>query len=179
MVRMELTPYIDRLRHDLVQTAAGGSDQLRDAAERLALALDPALRLAMMEALAQATAEITTEMRTGSVEVRLAGRDLEFVVEQHRGDVPAATAPADTEEDEDEEAATARITLRLPESVKTRAEQQANRSGQSLNTWIVGVLRAATRDRSVNIDIDLSSLPFFGPGDDHPGRRSRRMTGWV
>ena len=177
-MRMDITPYVDRLRHDLAQTAAGGSDELREAADRLALALDPALRLTLMEALAQATAEITTEMRTGSVEVRLAGRDLQFVVEQHLPDA-AVAAPADTEYEDDDEGATARITLRLPESVKTRAEQQATRNGQSLNTWIVNVLRAAIRDRAVSIDIDLSSLPFLGPGDDLPGRRSRRLTGWV
>ena len=41
------------------------------------------------------------------------------------------------------------------------------------------MLRAATREHSVNIDIDLSSVPFL---DDFPGSRkrgSRRMTGWT
>ena len=158
---MDITPYVERLRTDLAQAAAAGDEQVRDAAERLTLALDPSLRLALMEALSQAAAEITTEMRAGSVDVRLTGRELEFVVED-AAPPPAPAAhrrrPADEEEDD---GATARITLRLPESVKTRAEELAAKSGSSLNTWIVNVLRAATREGAINIDIDLSSIPFL------------------
>jgi hypothetical protein len=182
---MDITPYVERLRHDLTQAAAAGDDQVRDAAERLGLALDPSMRLALMEALSQAAAEITTEMRAGSVEVRLTGRELEFVVEDAPlAATPAAppqAAPADEEEDD---GPAARITLRLPEAVKAKAEELAGRSGSSLNTWIVNVLRAATREGAINIDIDLSSIPFlegtdpFGPA--RGGRRgTRRMTGWV
>jgi hypothetical protein len=182
---MDITPYVERLRHDLAQAAAAGDEQVRDAAERLTLALDPGMRLALMEALSQAAAEITTEMRTGSVDVRLTGRELEFVVEQAAPPVPAAAAAAQPAADEEEDdGATARITLRLPESVKTKAEELAARHGSSLNTWIVNVLRSATREGAINIDIDLSSIPFlegndpFGPG--RGGRRgTRRMTGWV
>ena len=183
---MDITPYVDRLRHDLAQTAAAGDEHVREAAERLTLALDSGIRLALMETLSQAAAEITTEMRTGSVEVRLAGRELEFVVEQPAPETVAAApgtpTPGATEDDDD--GATARITLRLPESVKTRAEELAAKTGSSLNTWIVNVLRSATREGAINIDIDLSSIPFLegtdplGPG--RGGRRgSRRMTGWV
>ena len=185
---MDITPYVERLRHDLTQAAAAGDDRVRDAAERLGLALDPSMRLALMEALSQAAAEITTEMRAGSVDVRLSGRELEFVVEDPTPE-PGATAPAavgapGAEDDEDDGAATARITLRLPESVKAKAEELAGRSGSSLNTWIVNVLRAATREGAINIDIDLSSIPFlegsdpFGPGRGQR-RGTRRMTGWV
>jgi hypothetical protein len=188
MVRMDITPYVERLRHDLTQAAAAGDDQVRAAAERLGLALDPSMRLALMEALSQAAAEITTEMRTGSVDVRLTGRELEFVVEQAAPAPPVPPAPPSPPgapgTDEEDDAATARITLRLPESVKARAEELAGRSGSSLNTWIVNILRAATREGAINIDIDLSSIPFlegsdpFGPG--RGGRRApHRMTGWV
>jgi hypothetical protein len=183
---MDITPYVERLRHDLAQAAAAGDEQVRQAAERLTMALDPSMRLTLMEALSQATAEITTEMRAGSVDVRLNGRDLEFVVEHAASTPPAPPAPPPPPgiDDEVEDGATARITLRLPESVKTRAEELAAKTGSSLNTWIVNVLRSATREGAINIDIDLSSIPFlegtdpFGPG--RGGRRgSRRMTGWV
>jgi hypothetical protein len=180
---MDITPYVERLRHDLTQAAAAGNEQTRDAADRLALALDPSMRLALMEALSQAAAEITTEMRAGSVDVRLTGRELEFVVE-HPAPAPTAApaAPTAPGADEDEtEGATARITLRLPENVKAKAEEMAATTGTSLNTWIVNVLRAATREGAINIDIDLSSIPFFD--SDFPGkgprRGNRRMTGWV
>jgi len=182
---MDITPYVERLRHDLTQAATAGDDQVRDAAERLTLALDPSMRLALMEALSQAAAEITSEMRAGSVDVRLTGRELEFVVEDDAPVAAAAASPAQPPVDEEEDdGATARITLRLPESVKTRAEELAAKTGSSLNTWIVNVLRSATREGAINIDIDLSSIPFleghdpFGPG--RGGRRgSRRMTGWI
>src|SRR4051812_10327597 len=111
---MDITPYVERLRHDLAQAAAAGDEQVRDASERLALALDPSMRLALMEALSQAAAEITTEMRTGSVDVRLTGRELEFVVEHPAPAAPAASTgpqPASTDDEEDD-GATARITLR-------------------------------------------------------------------
>src|SRR5215212_9650309 len=110
---MDITPYVERLRHDLTQAAAAGDDQVRAAADRLGLALDPSMRLALMEALSQAAAEITSEMRTGSVDVRLTGRELEFVVEHDVA--PATTAPPAqpaADEEEDDDGATARITLR-------------------------------------------------------------------
>lgn len=176
---MDITPYVERLRQDLTQSAAAGNEQIRDAAERLALSLDPSMRLALMEALSQAAAEITTEMRTGSVEVRLTGRELEFVVAQSVPGEPTAAAPGPMEEDDESDAATARITLRLPEGVKTRAEELANKYGSSLNTWIVNVLRAATREGAVNIDIDLTSLPLDGFGAGGKSRAAKRMTGWV
>jgi hypothetical protein len=180
---MDITPYVERLRHDLGQAAGAGDQAIRVAAERLALAVDSSMRLALMEALSEATAEITTEMRSGSVEVRLSGRELEFVVAQGAAATPQPPAPP-TAGDEDEDTATARITLRIPENIKTRAEELAGKGGHSLNTWIVNVLRAATREHAVTVDIDLSSLPFldgalseaWGPG----GRRGgRRMTGWI
>ena len=91
---------------------------------------------------------------------------------------PAPPAPPSFEDDED--GGLARITLRIPESVKTKAEEMAAKSGQSLNTWLVNVVRTATREGAINVDIDLSSIPFFG-NDPFSGknRGNRRMTGWV
>jgi hypothetical protein len=74
----------------------------------------------------------------------------------------------------------ARITLRIPESVKAKAEERAVDAGQSLNTWLVNIVRAATREGAINIDVDLSSIPFFG--NEPFGGKSRggkRMTGWL
>lgn len=168
---MDLTPYVESLRHDLTAAAEAGGPEALASAERLALALDPAVRLALMEALSQAAAEITVELPAGSVEVRLRGREPELVVDAPTGPMPAAptTSPSTPagDADEDDEAGTgspARITLRLPESVKTRAEDLAARSGQSLNGWIVSALRTATLD-----------LPHAPPAPD----RGRRMSGWI
>jgi len=176
---MDVTPYADRLRADLAQTAAAGDEHVQAAAERLASALDPALRLTLMEVLSEAAAEITSAMRTGGVEARLRGRAIEFAVLEPAAPVAGAAAP-EAEDADTDEGVLARLTLRLPESVKNRAEELAAKGGQSLNTWVVQALRRATREGAVNVDIDLSSIPLFD--QDFPfGTKGgpRRMSGWV
>ena len=176
---MDITPYVDSLRRDLVAAAEAGGDDIRQAAERLVLALDPAARLALMEAISQAAAEITAELPAGGVDVRLAGRELDFVVHVAAPTPPPPPPPPAPAEDTDE-GGLARISLRIPESVKARAEEKAARAGDSLNTWLVKVVRAATSDTAVSVDVDLSSIPFlegFDPFGKQQGRR--RMTGWL
>lgn len=194
LVRMDITPYVESLRHDLAAAAEAGGDEARAAAERLALALDPAVRLALMDALSQAAAEITNELPAGSVDVRLKGREPQFVVDVPTMPIAAPTPPAppapprpedaDDATDVDEDDSIARITLRIPESLKYKAEELAAKSGHSLNSWIVNVVRGATRDRAVNVDIDLSSIQHSvdqAMNAAFPGRRSgsKKMTGWV
>lgn len=184
---MDITPYVEGLRRDLQAAAEAGGDELREAAQRLTFALDPAARLALMEAVSQAAAEITTELPSGSVDVRLAGRDLEFVVEtaptMSAPTPPTPPTPPMPPQPEPVDEGQARISLRIPESLKASAEERAEQAGQSLNTWLTAVIRAATREHAVTVDVDLSGIPFFG--DDNPlggrGRRSRgnRSTGWV
>ena len=177
---MDITPYVEALRRDLVAAAESGGDQARLSAERLALALDPAVRLALFEALSHAAAEITQDLPAGSVEVRLKGREPQFVV-----DVPApapepAIAAGEDEAADSEDGPMVRLTLRLPESLKSRAEEAASRRGQSLNTWLINAVRAATRDRAIDIDLDLSSIPM--PPMPPTGRRrtpGKRVTGWA
>jgi len=192
MVHMDITPYVENLRRDLAAAAEAGGPEARAAAERLALALDPAVRLTLMDALSQAAAEITAELAAGSVEVRLRGREPELVVDVPTAPMttgpadapttapPGAPAPDDGEEGDDEDGAVARITLRIPETLKYRAEELAAKGGHSLNGWIVNVVRNATRDRAVSVDIDLSSMPFLDAGTTRGrSRSSKRMTGWV
>lgn len=176
---MDITPFVENLRRDLVAAAEAGGDDARSVAERLTMALDASARLAIMEAVSQAAAEITAELPDGSVDVRLNGRELAFVVDRTRMAPPAPpAAPAPPPAPDEGEDGMARISLRIPESVKTRAEEKAARASQSLNTWLVNVVRSATSDHAVSVDIDLSSLPFFGNNDPFRKGGSRRMTGW-
>jgi len=173
---MDLTPYVDSLRRDLLAAAEAAGPEVREAAERLTYALDPAARLALMEAISQATSEITAEMPDGGVDVRLDGRELAFVVDAAAPMPPAPPAPpAPPSSEEMDDVTIARVTLRLPESVKAKAEELAARSGHSLNTWLVTAVRAATHEGPLHVDLDLSSLPFSGS----TSRAHRRMTGWV
>ena len=183
---MDITPYVESLRHDLAAAAEAGGPEAKASAERLALALDPAVRLALMDALSQAAAEITSELPAGSIDVRLRGREPEFVVDvptmPMQAAAPAPPAPPSPEELEETEGddAVARITLRIPESVKYKAEELAAKGGHSLNSWIVNVVRNATRERAINVDIDLSSVPFLDNAGFPSGRKGpKRMTGWV
>ena len=179
---MDMAPFVDNLRRDLMAAAEASGPDAVAVAERLGFALEPAARLALMEALSQATAEITAELPAGSVDVRLAGRDLAFVVQ---GPAPGAPpAEPDPPASEDGGEATARITVRLPEAVKTRAEDAAAQNGTSLNTWLVNVIRQATRDGGIRVDVDLSSIPqiineAMGGFDPRPGKPGKRMNGWL
>lgn len=181
VMHMDITPYVENLRRDLLAAAEAAGPEAREATERLTFALDPAARLALMEAVSQAAAEITAEMPDGGVDVRLDGRDLAFVVQSAPAAPATAPAPPPVEDDAEDDGAVARVTLRIPESVKTRAEEMAARSGHSLNTWLVNVVRAATnRDTAINVDIDLSSIPFLGGTHDPFGPKgNKRMSGWV
>jgi hypothetical protein len=180
---MDITPFLDGLQRDLASAADAAGPDGRAAADRMLLALEPALRLALMETLSQAAAEITAELPDAVVEVRLRGRDPELVVDRTEPAQPiqasAPTPAQDADEEVEDDGTIARVTLRIPESVKNKAEELAGRSGHSLNGWIVTVLRAATSQRAVNVDIDLSSIPFFDDRGPGPGRGNRRMTGWA
>jgi hypothetical protein len=161
---MDITPFIDSLQNDLTRAADVGDEAVRAAALRLSAALDPALRLTLMSALSQAAAEISAELDQSSIEVRLQGRDPVFVV---TGAAPAPP-PQDEPEIDDSGDAVARITFRLPETLKARAEELAARRGQSLNTWLVSAARAAAQD---------GRGPESGRGRHHS--HGKRVQGWA
>ncbi|MFI7611252.1 hypothetical protein ACIBP6_08545 [Nonomuraea terrae] len=147
---MDLAPYVDQLRRELAVAAGAGGDEARALAERLAAALDAATRLALLEALSAAADEITRDLAPGSVEVRLRGRDPDFVVTQP----PPARAYEQVEQagapeqepappPPDDDGGTARISLRVPEHLKPRIEEAAARDGLSVNAWLVRAVTAA------------------------------------
>jgi HicB family len=158
---MNVTPYADRLRQELAIAAEAGGEDARALAERLTAPLDSAVRLMLLEALSDAAAEITSELAPGSVEVRLRGGDPEFVV------VPAPEEPRAPAAAEPEEAATARINLRLPEQLKADVEQAAGHERLSVNSWLVRAVAAAVTDE----ETDRTPRPR--------GRRGQNYKGWV
>lgn len=170
---MDLTPYVDTLRRELAVAAEAGGDEARELAERLTAPLESAARLTMLHVLSAAMDEITRELAPGSVDVRLRGLDPDFVVTLPPADggtpaepavpvVEPLAAPA-----EGEEGGTARVNLRLPAHLKTRAEEAAGREGLSVNAWLV---------RAVSAAVDGGARP-------HTTQRARTVgqsfTGWV
>ncbi|BBY07933.1 histidine kinase [Mycobacterium noviomagense] len=136
---MHLQSYVDAVRHELDVAAAAAGPEAQTLAGRLSTALEPAMRLALLEALSAAAEEITRELAPRSVEVRLRGREPEFIV----------TAPLD-EPAEDPfltvdggGGGTWRVTLRLPEGLRAAVESAARRDGSSLNSWLVRAAAAA------------------------------------
>jgi hypothetical protein len=140
---MDLSPYVEQLRRELVAAAEVGGDEARALAERLTAPLEASVRLALLSALSTAAEEITGQLAPGAVDVRLRGGDIGFVVSgPPLHEEPPAPAAADLPGPEAEDGGTARITLRLPEQLKARVEEAAGREGFSVNTWLV---RAVTR----------------------------------
>jgi hypothetical protein len=170
---MDLSPYVDQLRRELTASAELGGDEARALAERLTGPLEASLRLALLSALSSAAEEITSQLAPGSVDVRLRGGDLGFVVTpppaaEHEPEPATAPPPPSSGADADE-GGTARITLRLPEQLKGRIEDAAGREGFSVNTWLV---RAVSRG--------LDPAESSGSTDRRRNRWSgQQYSGWV
>src|SRR5688572_24560668 len=77
---MDLSPFVDQLRSELLAAAEVGGEEARLLAERLTAPLEASLRLALLSALSTAAEEITSQLAPGAVDVRLRGGDLGFVV---------------------------------------------------------------------------------------------------
>jgi hypothetical protein len=167
---MDLTPYVENLRHELAVAASAGGEEARALADRLTAPLESAIRLTLLESLSAAADEITRDLAPGSVELRLRSGGPDFVVTSPPSDEPlepAADVPPPAALPEGEEGAIARINLRLPEQLKAGIEQAAGRERLSVNAWLVRAAAAAL-------------------AHDEPRRPSRRggrlgqaYTGWV
>ena len=127
---MQLQRFVDALKADLSAVAELGDDATAEAASRLVVTLQASVGLRLLDALSEAALELNDKLPGGHVEVRLTGQDPELV---YVSEEPEAPATAD-------EAHTARITLRLPDALKTAVEKAAGKEGVSVNTWIVRAL---------------------------------------
>ena len=136
---MDLSPYVEALRADVAAAAAVGGPDVARAADLVASALDPALRLVLLDLLNDAANELTAALDGPVVEVRLRGREPELVVTGVEPQAEPAFAPPALPDDE----GTARLTLRLPETLKARAEEVAATEGVSVNTWLVRAVQRA------------------------------------
>jgi hypothetical protein len=124
---MQMTPHIEAIRDDLAAAAAIGGPQSVEAAQPLLRSVEPSLRIRLLDVLSEAAAELSASLPSGHVEVRLEGRDAAFAFVAGEEAPPPAT----------DDGATARLTLRMPESLKQRVEAAAAREGISTNSWLV------------------------------------------
>ncbi|MFC7487893.1 histidine kinase [Knoellia sp. CPCC 206453] len=176
---MELTRYVDSLQQQLAVAAAAGGPEAEAVAERLA-ALDSAVRLTLQEAVVDAAAEITLALAPGSVDVRLAGRGLAFVVTPAASEPtpevtsPVASSPASEEGDE---GGTSRITFRPSDRLKGDIESAAEAQGLSVNAFLVRTLTLAVRQGSAT---PPPSAAMGGTGGTvTTPKGGQRLSGWA
>ena len=193
---MDLTPYTQSLRDDLITAASVGDEDARRAAVMLAGAIEPAARLAIMTALSDLAAEVTGALRDTTVELKLDGRDVRVAVTEHvapepagaradflrkpSGPDPAAADPAaaagagDSPEDlkravQDAGGELSRTTVRLFNELKSQAERAAAEQGVSLNTYISRAVSDSVR----------SAVPGKPPRGRSAGGHDRTVTGYI
>ena len=181
---MNLDPYVESIHAQLDAAAEAGGDEARELAKRLSAPLDAAIRLALQDALAAAAEEITVELAPGSVELRLRGREPQFVVTPTPAEpsTDEATDDGDTsvnalvafhDSTDGDTGAISRINVRMPESLKARIEQAAEREGLSVNAWLVRAA-AARSERSEGFRRRDRRAPRGAQG-----YTGQRYTGWA
>lgn len=172
---MELSTYVRQLHDQLVAVAETGDPAARAFLDRLVVTLEPAARLALLDALSAAAAEITQDLAPGSVEVRLRAGEPEFAVtvptaEPTAAEPPPPVAVPASGADDTDDGPMARLNLRLSEQLKTRIERAAARQGRSANSWLARAANAA-------LAAEEPDQPTLHSSTGRGGRR--RQTGWV
>jgi hypothetical protein len=137
---MKMSLVVDGLRSDVISVGELGDDTVAEVADRIAELLGRSIPSRILDLLSEVAAEVSAELPDGRVEIRVAGDDVDLAYVE---DAPTRLAAAGGESDGDRERdrdMSARITLRLSESLKTRVEESAARDGVSVNAFIVRTL---------------------------------------
>ena len=145
---MELSEYTENLRREVAAVTRLADEEVARAGQLITESLDSSIRLTLLDVLSGAAAEITSRLDDIAVELRLSSGNPTFAIVDTRENPAAPEPPAPPQPsagpsgEAEEETGTSRVTLRLPDGLKTRAEAAAAREGLSLNAWLV---RAASR----------------------------------
>jgi Ribbon-helix-helix protein, copG family len=151
---MDLSPYLESVRAGVANASALADEPTQEVAARLGTAIESSTRLALIQALSDAAGTISAELAPSSVELRMVGQDPEFVVSVQTAEAEPTLLLPDPEPGEEAESESpddepvARITLRLPQSVKARVDEMASSEGISTNAWLIRAVLDALSDRS-------------------------------
>jgi hypothetical protein len=162
---MDVNTYLEPVVEQLHAAAALGDDRTQQIAAGLSEAVRSSVRLALLSAVSAAADEITAALLDADVDgsptvtVALDGEDVRIQVRVASAQ-PAAEGPRPDDGD-----LTARISLRLPEALKSEVDHAAAHESISVNTWLVRAAATALAARS-------------GSGAS-TGRGAHRITGWV
>lgn len=174
---MDMRPLIDALRDDLGTVAEAGSAEIAEATNRLSAALEPAIRMTLIDALGAAAREVAGQLEGVQVDVRMRGRDADLVVTRASSDQPVGAEEGPVAGDEagaqagssDVGEGVSRVSLRLPETLKNRAERAAASAGMSVNAWLVQAV-------AHELDGPRSAL---GPVVKRSSSVGGRLSGWA
>lgn len=175
---MKLDQHIAQVSEQLHAAAALGDDRTREIASALSTAATPAVRLAVLNALIEAADEITGALLdfpgSPAVTVRLDGDQLAI-------DVHVTHQASDAEEPRrDDGEASARISLRLTESLKADIDAAADEEGVSVNTWLVRAASAALRAGPfAGFGAAFTNLTATPPTGRGSRGNARHITGWI
>ena len=144
---MKTSKYIDRLTGDIQALGKLGGQELETAVSRLIPTLAPVLRSRLLEALVEIADELKEQIPGAHLEARVQGDEIELIYVED-GSVIREN-PSDLN---------ARITLRLPEDLKSRIETAATQEGISLNSWLL-----KTSDRN-SFSVSIGKRQLKGKG---------------
>ena len=144
---MKTSKFIDLLSGDISALGKLGGPELEAAVSRLIPTLTPVLRTRLLEALVEIADELKEQIPGAHLEARVQGDDIELVYVED--DSVIRENPSDLN---------ARITLRLPEDLKSRIESAATMEGISLNSWLL-----KTSDRN-SFSVALGKRQLKGKG---------------
>ena len=85
---MQIDGHIQALREDLARVASLGDEATAHVAEILSSAIESSLARRLQDILAEAALELNTQLDSGHVEVRVAGREPELVYVRDDGSAP-------------------------------------------------------------------------------------------
>ncbi|MBF6212613.1 toxin-antitoxin system HicB family antitoxin [Nocardia puris] len=137
---MELDKYTAQLRENLIAAAALGDEKTQATAAALAAATESSARLVLLAALSDLAAEVSAALEDRTVRVTMDGAAATVDVRKNT----TADEPPTIEEMTGD---ISRVTLRLVEQMKAKAEEAAAASGVSLNSWMSNAVYGALRDQ--------------------------------
>ena len=178
---MHVNGYAEILSRTLLETSSLGDERTQEVARSLMAALDPALRLVVLQMLTDAAEELNDELDGERVTVVMDGPAAHFMVTRA---VPEEARPARQEpaapERPDHEDQEVRTTLRLPGSLKRDIDAAAQAQGRSLNAWMIEAARdALTRTSAAGPDGASWGAGRQDPGAGGSGMSGSTLRGWL
>ena len=148
---MDLTTHTSKLRTDLVAAAALGDEQTQATAAALADAAETSARLMLLAALSEFADDVSAALGDRTVRVILSGTEAVVDVRADETETPEESdrPVGDLHSSFDDFTGDiSRVTLRLVEQLKTKAEDAASQNGQSLNSWLSQAVQGALNNQS-------------------------------